>query len=220
MKAVLLGSISTVADTSEIQRRAFNDAFAHAGLDWHWDQQPYRAMLGTSGGEQRIAGYARAHGADVDASALHRRKDRLFAELLGQSGVRARPGVVETLQRARGGGPPVAFVTTTSRDTIDALLAALAPVVRPDDFALITGVDDVDAPKPAPDAYLRACEALGVAPADCVAVEDNPGGVAAARAAGVPCRAFPNENTRGLDFGSLVPIASVTPEALGAGGAA
>ncbi len=31
-------------------------------------------------------------------------------------------------------------------------------------------------------------------------MEDNIGGVAAAQAAGVPCVAFPNENTAGHDF--------------------
>ena len=38
MPAILFGSISTVADTSELQREAFNQAFAEHGLDWRWDR--------------------------------------------------------------------------------------------------------------------------------------------------------------------------------------
>lgn len=40
-------------------------------------------------------------------------------------------------------------------------------------------------PKPAPDIYLLAASRLGVAPADCLVIEDSPAGAAAARAAGM-----------------------------------
>ena len=36
MSAILFGSISTIADTSELQRQAFNQAFKAHGLDWDW----------------------------------------------------------------------------------------------------------------------------------------------------------------------------------------
>lgn len=45
--------------------------------------------------------------------------------------------------------------------------------------------DAVRQGKPAPDGYLAAAARLGLEPADCVAVEDSPPGVAAARAAGM-----------------------------------
>jgi beta-phosphoglucomutase-like phosphatase (HAD superfamily) len=51
----------------------------------------------------------------------------------------------------------------------------------------------VPAGKPAPDPYLRAAALLGVAPGDCVAVEDSPTGIRAAEAAGVPVLAVPCE---------------------------
>tara|TARA_B110000503_G_scaffold47893_1_gene77939 strand:+ start:1294 stop:1407 length:114 start_codon:yes stop_codon:yes gene_type:complete len=34
VKAVFFGSIGTLVETSDLQRRAFNQAFAEAGLDW------------------------------------------------------------------------------------------------------------------------------------------------------------------------------------------
>ena len=36
-KAVLFGSIGTLAETSDLQRDAFNEAFKISGLDWFWD---------------------------------------------------------------------------------------------------------------------------------------------------------------------------------------
>lgn len=58
------------------------------------------------------------------------------------------------------------------------------------------------APKPAPDVYLGACAALGIAPAAALAVEDSPNGVLAAKAAGMWCVAVPNRVTAGGDFGA------------------
>lgn len=49
----------------------------------------------------------------------------------------------------------------------------------------IVSAQDVPRGKPAPDVYLRAAELLGVSPEACVAVEDSPTGVRAARAAGM-----------------------------------
>ena len=37
MRALLLGSIGVLAETSELQRRAYNTAFVAHGVDWHWN---------------------------------------------------------------------------------------------------------------------------------------------------------------------------------------
>ncbi|HET6877410.1 MAG TPA: hypothetical protein VFH38_07760, partial [Jatrophihabitans sp.] len=87
MTALLFGSISSVADTSERQRQAFNDAFAQHGLEWHWHRDDYRAMLGRAGGRDRIAEYARREGADVDADAVHATKSGVFQKLLADGTV-------------------------------------------------------------------------------------------------------------------------------------
>jgi sugar-phosphatase len=46
--------------------------------------------------------------------------------------------------------------------------------------------------KPAPDVYLTAARRLGVLPANCLALEDSPAGVASARSAGMRCVAVPD----------------------------
>ena len=50
--------------------------------------------------------------------------------------------------------------------------------------AVLVTFDDVENGKPHPEPFLRAAQRLGVRPADCLAVEDAPPGLAAARAAG------------------------------------
>ena len=41
MKALLFGSIGVIAETSELQRQAYNMAFAEHGLDWYWNVANY-----------------------------------------------------------------------------------------------------------------------------------------------------------------------------------
>lgn len=100
MKAIFFGSIGSVVETSEIQRKAFNSAFKAFCLDWHWDQQTYRKLLGASGSKKRIADYAQARGCDVDATAIHRLKTELFREWLWNDGFKLRDGEVDVLNLA------------------------------------------------------------------------------------------------------------------------
>jgi len=200
MSAILFGSISTVADTSELQREAYNRAFETHGLDWRWDRDDYREMLASSGGRDRVAEYARSRGQDVDADAVHETKSTIFQQSLAGSGLSPRPGVVDTVRGARERGLKVALVTTTSAGNVSALLDALGPELGSSDFDLVVDSSTVGKPKPDPAAYEFAVRSLGEQPQSCVAVEDNVGGVQAATAAGVGCVAFPNENTAAHEF--------------------
>ncbi len=197
MSAVLFGSIGTLAETSEIQRESFNQAFREHGLDWHWGREDYLAMLEESGGRNRIAGYARSLGQEVDADAVHRSKSEFFRTALAGSGLTPRPGVVDTIAAAKRDGARIGLVTTTSPGNIASLLDALGPDIRREDFDVVVDAATVSAPKPDAAAYTYALDALGEEPAGCVAIEDNGAGVSAAAAAGVPCVAFPGANTAG-----------------------
>jgi HAD superfamily hydrolase (TIGR01509 family) len=200
MPAVLFGSIGTLADTSELQRDAFNRAFAAAGLDWHWDQEDYAHLLQDSGGEQRIAAYAGTVGDAVDAAAVHRAKSEFFQESLTPDAVNPRAGVVETIEECRRDGYQVALVTTTSRENLEALGKALRPHLDLAAFDLLVDRSEVEHTKPEPDAYRYALQQLGAESDRSVAIEDNVGGVASAVSAGLTCVAFPGENNAAHDF--------------------
>lgn len=200
MTALLLGSISTLADTSEIQRDAFNRAFAQHGLDWQWGQEEYAGLLQGNGGKDRVAEYARGRGEDVDAEAVHATKSELFQAALAETEIAPRDGVVETIRQAQEAGTKVALVTTTSRANLDALGRAIAAHLDLSSLDLVVDASQVETSKPDPAAYRYALEQLGEEPGACVAIEDNVGGVQAANAAGVASVAFPNENTAGHDF--------------------
>ena len=54
MKALLFGSIGVLAETSELQRQAYNTAFVAHGVDWHWNIATYCRHLATPGGQNRL----------------------------------------------------------------------------------------------------------------------------------------------------------------------
>ena len=57
-KAIIFGSIGTVLETSDIQRKSFNKAFKKFGLNWYWSKNEYKKLLKVSGGENRLSNYA------------------------------------------------------------------------------------------------------------------------------------------------------------------
>jgi beta-phosphoglucomutase-like phosphatase (HAD superfamily) len=131
MSAILFGSISTLVDTSELQRRSFNESFEAYGLDWQWSRSDYMAMLDSNGGAQRIANFAEARGEDVDADAVHATKSQIFQELLATAGLKPRPGVIATVHEAKRHDVKLGFVTTTSPGNVSALLESLGPDIKP-----------------------------------------------------------------------------------------
>lgn len=123
-----------------------------------------------------------------------RRNDR-YAELL-REGVRVLDGVHDALA-ALHGRVPMAVVTSSGRDHFELIHEPLG-LLRYFEFVLAAG--DYAQHKPDPDPYLTAARRLGLAPEDCVAIEDSERGLQAAHAAGMRCVVVPSGFSVGGDF--------------------
>ncbi|MDE0545600.1 HAD family phosphatase [Microbacterium sp. C7(2022)] len=99
---------------------------------------------------------------------------------LATKGVPFRPGAQELLASLRAAGVKTALVTMSLRRMADTVV----DLIDFDAFDVVIAGDEVTRPKPFPDPYLQACEALGVTPAEAVAIEDSPNGLRAAVASG------------------------------------
>ncbi|NED94206.1 HAD family phosphatase [Phytoactinopolyspora alkaliphila] len=117
-------------------------------------------------------------------------RDHLLAEVLTgvKAGVEWRPGAVELLAGLGRAGVPAALVTMSYRVLAEAVVSQLPAGTF---TAVITG-DSVSRGKPHPEPYLAAAAELGIAPADCLVVEDSPPGVASGLAAGMRVVGVPN----------------------------
>src|SRR5947208_16938423 len=60
-RALIFDVDGTLAETEEVHRRAFNDAFAYFELPWFWDSGLYRKLLRVSGGKERIRHFIDHH---------------------------------------------------------------------------------------------------------------------------------------------------------------
>ncbi|MEJ6391441.1 HAD family hydrolase [Gymnodinialimonas ulvae] len=198
-KALLFGAIGTLVETSDMQRRAFNAAFAQLGLDWTWGREAYREMLRTPGGAARVAHYADARGEEVDADEVHRAKVAYFREF-AREGLEPRAGVREVVESARSLGVRLGFATTTGSDTVDLLFDGLGDALPRDVFDFVGDADLVTKGKPSPEIYRLALSHFGLSAAQAIAIEDTPESAAAPIAAGIATVAFPGDAARGRSF--------------------
>lgn len=97
-------------------------------------------------------------------------------------GVPVKAGAREILDFLRDRGIPAALATSSGGAATRMKLerAGLAHCFQ----AVLTG-DMVSRGKPDPEIFLAACQALGLAPSRCLAVEDSPNGIRSAHAAGL-----------------------------------
>ena len=96
-------------------------------------------------------------------------------------GLPRKPGLERVLVHLEQAGIPKAVATSTARAKA---LVSLGPLARR--FQALACGDEVRQGKPAPDIFHLAALRLGFAPEDCLALEDSPPGVAAARSARMP----------------------------------
>ena len=110
-------------------------------------------------------------------------KESAYREL-SRERLRPLPGAIELLDRLAARGIGVAVATSAPEKNVAHTLGAIGLAER---IGVITRSDTVPRGKPFPDVFLRAAEELGVAPDLCLAFEDAPVGVTAARRAGMRC---------------------------------
>ena len=206
ISAILFGAIGTLSETSDLQRRAFNMAFAQLDLGWHWDADSYRDMLRTPGGVKRVESYAKAVGQTIDASGIHALKEEFFERIVGAEGIDPRPGVTDLIEVARQSGVQVGLCTSTSQRQVGVILDGLDPAVQRTDFAYIGDRSRVAWPKPAPDIYLDALATMGVPPSGAVAIEDTPESAEAALGADLRVLGYPGAAARGRSFPAGVTV--------------
>ena len=215
LHALIFDVDGTLADTERDGHRvAFNLAFTEHGLDWNWDEDLYGELLTVTGGKERIRYFAERHAPDFIArpdfpalvATLHATKTEHYVRLVDSGQLPLRPGIARLIDAARASGVRLAIATTTTPENVAALLrAAIAPDAI-DWFEVIGAGDIVPAKKPAPDIYNWVLERLGLAPDQCLALEDSENGLAASLGAGIPTLITENTYTRGQNFSGALAV--------------
>jgi HAD superfamily hydrolase (TIGR01509 family) len=176
--AAIFDNDGLALDTEPAWTRAQEALFARYGVAFTLEHK--RALLGSSAaaGAPKLEAMLDRPGRGTEI--VGELEQLMLAEL--RTGASPMPGLVELLEALRAAGVPIGLASNSSRPLVD---SALAGGGLEGAFDVTVSADEVQRPKPAPDLYLAAAAALGASPRACVALEDSPTGLAAARAAGL-----------------------------------
>jgi sugar-phosphatase len=105
----------------------------------------------------------------------------------------ALPGAVEAVRGMRVAGYRVGLASSSAMEIIAAVLRRIGLT---DDFDVLQSAEHEPYGKPHPAVYIECARSLGIAPANCLALEDSPAGVLAAKAAKMTCIAIPPHELR------------------------
>jgi beta-phosphoglucomutase len=181
VRGIVFDFDGVLADTELLHLRAYQDVLSRRG--WTLDESAYfERYLGYNDVEM-LRLYAADHALSLDAASiavLMREKTACYQGQLDTSPV-LYPGAASCV-RSLGRRFPLAIASGSLRDEIVRILRAAGLT---DAFRAVVSADDVAHSKPAPDPYLAAAAALGVAPASCIAIEDSHWGLDSARTAGM-----------------------------------
>lgn len=167
----------TLVDTMRYHIEAWHRLFTELGLDYTLDHVERHAYGKNTEFARRMIG---EHVSEDEAHAIAVRKEALFRDT-----VKLEPiaGTLAFLQQAHAVGIPMAIATMADPPNVNLVLDGLG--IR-HYFKAVLSAADVTQGKPHPEVFLRAAEALGIAPERCLVFEDAIGGVEAANRANMP----------------------------------
>ena len=192
-KAVLFGSIGTIIETSELQRKAFNQAFKRSNLDWIWTKKIYKILLKKSGGKDRISNYASQKKISVDPNHLRNLKTKIFNDYLKKNKLKPRPGIKQLITYCKKKNIKIGLVTSTTKNNINSIFFCLRKSLNIKDFDFIGNSKIIKKPKPFPDIYKLALKKLKLKANQCIAIEDSQESLNSAIRANIKCLIFPGK---------------------------
>ncbi|MGI4021946.1 MAG: HAD family hydrolase [Janthinobacterium lividum] len=181
-KAFLFDLNGTMVDDMEYHGKAWFDILnndLNAGLSW---EQVKKEMYGKNPELlERVFGKNKFSAKEIEIYSMRKELDY---QAKYKPHLRLLPGLDDFLKKAEAQQIKMAIASAAIPFNIDFVVDNLD--LRRYLKAIISA-DDVEISKPHPETFLKAAEALGAEPADCIVFEDAPKGVEAAKNAGMKC---------------------------------
>jgi HAD superfamily hydrolase (TIGR01509 family) len=132
---------------------------------------------------------------EAETAALRAERDVLYAQLIEQA-----PTLISGVERVLEQLAPhyrMAIVTSSQPGHFACIHRSTGILHR---FEFVLTRADYAESKPDPEPYLRALERIGLAPGECLVIEDSERGLSAAKAAGLSCWVVPSRLSRASTF--------------------
>jgi HAD superfamily hydrolase (TIGR01509 family) len=184
-----------IADTEPVNARVtikvFEDMFGLKGVR----PEDFEEGIG-KGAERYVMAAAEVHAlklTDEQVEAAAELREEYLIKAIREESLPAFPGVLELINAALLKDDfRLAIATSATAELSRAILeSAKVPYQK---MVYVTG-SEIKNKKPDPELFLTAASRMNIEPADCVVIEDAPGGVQAAKAAGAKCIAVTNSTT-------------------------
>lgn len=178
LKALLFDFDGTIVDTMGLHLKAWNQGLAHYGLTLSQEQHLAWAGRPTRSIVQLLNDM---HNITIPTEDFLREKEVHFFSSLHE--VKEISSVTEIIKYYHG-ILPMAVVTGSRRAAVEKTMDLLRLT---DYFDHLVCAEDYIHGKPAPECFLLGASLLGVDPKHCLAFEDAPLGIEAAKKAGMTC---------------------------------
>ncbi len=184
IRLVIFDCDGVLVDSEGIALEVLVEALAKKGVLLTTDEAAER-FLGRSLGS--LTEVVRSEfGVEIDPAFLAGMRDGLYARFRAE--LDPLPGVAAAIDSLKAMEVSCCVASSSQRERIELSLSVtgLLPRLSPHIFSATM----VERGKPAPDLFLHAAAQMGVAPSQCLVIEDSPAGVRAAQAAGMRVLAF------------------------------
>ena len=194
-QAVIFDMDGVLVDSEPLFLKAINNVLVNESAEPVTDEENQSKLIGTTV-EETWRRLIEMRGLPESLQSYLGRYELAVREVL-QAELIPRPGVRQLIDACSRRNLPQAVASSSLRSWVDLKLETLG---LQDSFVVVLGGDDVSRGKPEPDIYLLAAERLNIPPAQCIAIEDSPVGIAAAVSAGIYTVAVLTDSTRGMDL--------------------
>ncbi len=188
-RAVIWDMDGVIADTASYHLKAWQHVFQKRGVSF--TKVDFKRKFG----QRNDTIIKAALGGDLpvnEVDDIADEKEEYFRQLISQN-IKPLPGAIDLMKSLRENGFSIALASSAPIENIQLILKGLDISDR---FDAIVWGREVTEGKPSPQGFLLAAKKLGVAPANCVVIEDAVAGVAAAKRAGMRCITVTNTNSR------------------------
>ena len=185
-KGYIFDCDGTLADSMPLHLRAWNAGLAAANAPFELDGQAFMSVAGMAL-RHTVEHWNETHRLQIDVDTVIEAKNAYFEAHMEE--ISAIEEVAAFACSCRDAGAAVSVASGgNGKDVLEILrIIGLADV-----FEIVVTADDVARGKPAPDLFLLAAEKMGIAPTDCLVLEDSLLGIEAADACGMDSVLIPH----------------------------
>lgn len=191
---VLFDLDGLVLDTEKLYSRFWREACREVGFSMSYEQSLKMRALNSRAGADMLRSF---FGEGADHATIRQIRIRRMDAFVEKEGVDVKAGIPELLEGLKARGIPRAITSASPKDRIQRYLGSVGLLSQ---FDAICSGHELPHGKPEPDIYLHGAATLGLAPENCLALEDAYAGLLSASRAGclpvlIPDLDPPNDQT-------------------------